>query len=156
MGRRPALLVCLATLVALSCARGPGPSPAVLAEEAVRTTRTVFLGTFGVSNDAREAREQMRQELLRQGRFVVVDSEAEADAILMGSISLGRAASGRLREYRPRGDLRLVQVRSRRILWRHVYEVRDVDPPFENAPPAQLIQQMVLQFSEQLHRFADG
>ncbi len=141
-------------LLSLGCARGQVDTAVASSGDGMAATRTVYLGTFGRTADAEVAREQMRVALLEQGRFTVVDSEVVADAVIRGDVVLRRGSSGRLRDAQVFGELRLLRARSGRLLWQGRYEPRDVEPISNETVPAALIQRLVLQLSEDLHRAA--
>lgn len=150
--RAPVLVVSLASALLLVCAGGQGPRIARAPVERVAEVRAVFIGTFGRTPDAEAARAEMRVALEREARFVVVESAQLADAMITGEVVVRRASSGRPKDLRAYGELRMVRPDGGRVFWRHVYEPRDVEPQTIETTPTELIRRMVQQFSDDLHR----
>ena len=137
MSRSSRMAVGMVALLFAGCAQGRVETGAGSPGDGIEATRTVFLGTFGRTADGGVARDQMRAALEKEARFVVVETEAEADAVIRGEVVLRRAAAGRL-------------------LWRNEDEPRDVVPISNETVPAELIHRLVSQLSEDLHRVARG
>lgn len=149
---------CLPLVVAVIIAGCvPVPPRAQLADvPAVQSVHTVFLGSFGDSELAKEVRERLRAELLRNGRFSPVDAETGADATITGSVGVSKSEVDGYSNFRAHGLLRMVQRGSGRVIWMHEYrDARKIAPIIEDDPSVQ-VRLLVGQFSQQLQKAANG
>jgi hypothetical protein len=151
MARHPWSTLFLVTGL-LACTRGPAYDPVAVAPE-VRQARTVFLGDFGRSADGDAARALLRTTLTDAARFVVVDDELTADAVLNGSVTV-RRASGRLQDARVYGTLHLTSRHTGHLLWRHEYVERSMQTLMNQPTPQDLLKRFARQMSAELHGVA--
>ena len=154
MTRRPLLLLGLTALLSVACVRMRVERAGDAVAPSVRNAHSVYLGAFGVTADGIQARQALRAEIERRELFQVVDTPEEADARIEGEVWLQRPLSGRGTEIRAGGEARLTDLRTGRLIWRHLYVPRISTPDAANLTPDDMLQRIVSQFCDELEMSA--
>jgi TolB-like protein len=135
---RAASILGLCSLLA-ACHSTPGISPqAVQDPTRLASIKSIYIEDLGKEKDAdliegsSLVREQITTELARSGRFSVVQSPQEADAVLAGLAGFEKWYHGMEGFYGLEGDLdthylgvghfRLVESKTNQTIWTHEYE----------------------------------
>jgi hypothetical protein len=131
-------ILTLCSLLA-ACQSTPGvPQQPVLELPRLALVKTIYIEDLGKEKDANLiegsnlVREAISEELARSGRFSVVQSQQEADAVLAGLAGFEKWYHGMEGFYGLEGDLdthfvgvghfRLVESKTKQTIWIHEYE----------------------------------
>jgi hypothetical protein len=135
---RVASILTLCSLLA-ACQSTPGvPPPAVQDLPRLASVKSIYIEDLGKEKDAdliegsNIVRDEIKEGLARSGRFSVVQSPQEADAVLAGLAGFEKWYHGMEGFYGLEGDLdthflgighfRLVESKTKQTIWTHEYE----------------------------------
>lgn len=110
-------------------------SLSVAGQNRLDSIRKIYIDNLGDSDSSALIREKLRARLVQSGRFEVVESKEDADAVLTGAASVNASQSGKISTdasgnvsgasgtiYAPLGVVRLLSVKSPSTVWIYEYK----------------------------------